>query len=301
MVPGIGNVAGFFHALWFWSSRIALVLVAALLVVWLFSLTTSSGRARARARLRMWSRLYGQRYWWFQRIRRDEPPFRLYTGRRGRGKTLLATRDLQKELARGSVVFSNYPVADPLSCRTSITFEDIDHLMLSVVEAVLENEALPKEERRRIVLGFDEAQNHFDSRDWEVFPAWLRTFLSESRHYMVGIIACTQSMSQVEKRFRLLCDEVWRVEPVIESWKHKIALFRMQALDEARNSADDDERQVGRARLTWVVGRAFSGYSTVGLPTAEAVSTAEKETMQGLLADLRASVSRPVAVLEEPT
>lgn len=196
------------------------------------------------------------------------------------------TRDLQKELARGAVVFANYPVADPLSMRRAVEFESIDDLMAELFRAVLRGED-------RIVVGFDEAQNHFDSRDWEVFPAWLRTFLSESRHYNVGVIAATQSMSQVEKRFRLLCDEVWRIEPVFESFKHRIALFRKQALAEARNSADDDERMVGRSTMTWVVGRAFAGYSTVGLPIAQTVSEADKAEMATLLLRMREHVSRP--------
>lgn len=299
MLKGLGFSSSFFHKLGVVAFLAIAICLAIGALVLLVKLSSRSGRESAALRLRMWRRLYSGGYWWFQRARRDEPPFRLYTGKRGRGKTLLATRDLQKELARGSYVFSNYPIADPLSLRTAITFEDVDHLMLTLVETVLANDALPEPEQKRILIAFDEAQNHFDSRDWEVFPAWLRTFLAESRHYKVGIIACTQSMSQVDKRFRLLCDEVFRVEPVIESLKHKVALFRLQHLDEARNSADDDEREVGRAHLSWVVGRAFSGYSTVGLPTAEAVSTAEKATMLGLVQQLRDRVSEP-AFSEEP-
>lgn len=273
------------------SAAVAATVCAAFLVL---SLLRPSGRAAARARARMWSRLYSGGFWWFQRSKRDEPPFRLYTGKRGRGKSLLATRDLQRELARGSVVFSNFPVADPLTLRVARTFETIDELMLELFQTVLAGSP-------RIVVGFDEAQNHFDARDWERFPAWLRTFLSESRHYKVGVVACTQSMSQVDKRFRLLCDEVWRVEPVFESFKHKVALFRLQALDEARNSADDDEREVGRAHLSWIVGRAFAGYSSVGLPTAQAVSVADALSMVELIEELRAHVSVPLTVEGERT
>lgn len=286
MLAGFEGVGEWLSSVWRAAVTVTPYVVGIAVLCLLGSLFHPLVRAWWLARAKMWLRLHAGGYWWFQRSRRHEPPFRLYTGRRGRGKSLLATRDLQKELARGSLVFSNYPVADPLSMRSAVNFETIDDLMTELFRAVLRGES-------RIVVGFDEAQNHFDSRDWESFPAWLRTFLAESRHYKVGVIAATQSMSQVDKRFRLLCDEVWRVEPVIESLKHRFALFRLQALDEARNSADDDERQVGRARLSWVVGRAFAGYSTVGLPTAQTVSDADREAMLDLIQRMRDHVSRP--------
>lgn len=283
MLQGLGISHAFVSRLGLIALGALGVCVALSLVFVLFPLLTLDGRESARLRFSMWRRLYLGGFWWFQRERRDEPPFRLYTGRRGRGKSLIMTRDLQRELARGTLVFSNFPVADPLSRTQAVTFESIDGLMFAIVRACLDRSP-------RIVVAFDEAQNHFDSRDWERFPVWLRTFLAESRHYHVGVLAATQSMSQVEKRFRLLCDEVFRVEPVFESLKHKVALFRLQHLEEARNSADDDERQVGRARMTWVVGRAFAGYSTVGLPIAETVSSADRDTMAELLEQLRDSV-----------
>lgn len=231
-----------------------------------------------------WRRLWHSRAWWFQRSRRQEPPFRLYVGKRGRGKSLLLTRDVQRELRRGSLVLSNCAVYDPKSERYAHVWLSVGELMERVARAVLDGE-------KRIIIVVDEAQNHFDARDWDKCPRWFRQFLSESRHYGVGVIAATQAISQVDKRFRILCDEVIRVHPVFVGMQHRVALFRCCGLDENYDSADEEARELGMPFFEYVFAAAFAGYSTAALPTEEDFADADTASITKLLALTREHVS----------
>jgi len=238
--------------------------------------------------------LWERRLFWFQRRRRNEPPFRLYVGKRGRGKSLMLTRDVQRELAAGSLVLANYPVYDPLSERCAVEWGSIQQLMEWTAQAVLEDQP-------RIIIAIDEAQNHFDARDWESCPRWWRQFLAESRHYHVGVLAATQAISQVDKRFRILTDDVIRVRPVIEGLHHKVAVFRLTALEENFDSADEEGRQLGNGRLTYVSARVFGGYSTGALPVEEEVASGDSSAIEALIARTRLHVStlEPVSDRED--
>lgn len=228
--------------------------------------------------------LYRRRLFWWQRVRRDEPPFKLYLGKRGRGKSLALTREVQRELRRGSVVLSNCPIVDPLSGLQVQRWVSVGDLMQSVAEHVLAD--CP-----RIIIVVDEAQNHFDARDWEKTPRWFRQFLAESRHYHVGVLAATQAISQVDKRFRILCDEVIRVRPVLEGLHHRVALFRYCALDENFDSTDEEAKEMGIPWLVWVTARAYGGYSTSALPTEEEFAASDQAAIQALLERTREHVS----------
>lgn len=228
--------------------------------------------------------LYERRLFWWQRNKRYEPEFTLYIGKRGRGKSLMLTRDTQRELARGSVVLSNCRVYDPLSDRHAELWVSVGDLMERVASAVLAGE-------KRIIIVVDEAQNHFDARDWEKTPRWFRQFLAESRHYHVGVIAATQAISQVDKRFRILCDRVVRVRPVLEGVHHAFALYRLVSMDENFNSADEEAKELGAPWLSWVSARAYGGYSTAALPTEEDFAQGESFAIEALLAQTREFVS----------
>lgn len=249
--------------------------------------------ATSRSYLAYLRELYERRLLWFQRRKRKEPPFTLYVGKRGRGKSLQLTRDAQRELARGSLVLSNYPVYDPRTGRVAVVWFDIADMMNRVAVAVLDNVERVRQglEPYRIILVMDEAQNHFDARDWEKTPRWFRQFLAESRHFWVGVLAATQSISQVDKRFRILCDEVVRVRPVIEGFHHRFALYRCTALAEDFDSADDDARELGFGWLSWVTARAYGGYSTAALPTEQDMSAADSSAIEKLIAMTREAVS----------
>lgn len=233
--------------------------------------------------------LWGAGAFWFQRKKRNEPPFKLYVGKRGRGKSLMLTRDVQRELAKGALVIANFRVYDPRSRRYADEFESMTDLMQQVAQAVLRNE-------RRIILAVDEAQNHFDARDWDTCPRWFRQFLAESRHYHVGVLAATQSITQVDKRFRILCDQVVRVRPVVEGFHHRLALFRCVSLSEDFDSADDDARELGLPWLSYVTARCFAGYATGSLPSDECVAAGDDSAVQALIASTRRHVSSPDAL-----
>lgn len=230
-------------------------------------------------------RLYAARVLWFQRRKRKEPPFRLYVGRRGRGKSLLLTRDCQRELSRGSLVLSNFPVYDPYSERYADNWYSVIQLMESVAAAVMRGES-------RIVIAVDEAQNHFDARDWQNTPRWFRQFLAESRHYHCGVFAATQSITQVDKRFRILCDEVIRVRPVLEGFHHRFAVYRCCELLEDHDSSDEEAKELGMPWLTYVSARAYGGYSTAALPTEDDFAGGDSLAIEALLAQSREYVSQ---------
>lgn len=244
--------------------------------------------------LAYWRHLWDRGAWWFQRKRRDEPPFKLWVGKRGRGKSLRLTFEIQKILRRiriredgtpDTVVLSNYPVYDPRSDTSAELWLDLEQLMGRVARAV--------EADQLCIVGIDEAQNIFDAREWEKTPRWFRSFLSESRHYKVGILAATQQLSMVEKRFRSLCDEIIRVRPVIEGFHHRVALFRMCKLEEDFDSVDEEAKELGIAWLSWIPASAYVGYRTAALPSDESVaSVSDTAAIEKLIARSRALVSQ---------
>jgi hypothetical protein len=232
-----------------------------------------------------WRDLWDRGLWWIQRLKRDEPPFRLYIGKRGRGKSLAMTRDVQKEMhKKRALVLSNYPVYDPYTDTNAIEWSTVEEMMNLVAQAVLDD-------RQRIIIAIDEAQNHFDARDWETCPRWFRTFLAESRHYHVGVIAATQSISQVDKRFRILCDEVVRVRPLLTKLHHRIAIFRMCKLDEDFDSVEEEAKEIGAAWFTYFTARVYGGYSTGALPTSQEMSKSDTRAIEALIARTREHVS----------
>lgn len=230
------------------------------------------------------SHLYRQRLFWWQRHRRDEPPFKLFIGKRGRGKSLALTRETQLEMARGSYVLANCDVYDPLTGQSAHQWVSVGDLMERVAAAVLRDE-------RRIIIVVDEAQNHFDARDWEKTPRWFRQFLAESRHYHVGVLAATQAISQVDKRFRILCDQIIRVRPVLEGAHHRFALYRYCAMDENFDSTDEEAKELGTPWLVWVTARAYGGYSTAALPTEEEFGDGDQAAITALIEKTREHVS----------
>lgn len=236
--------------------------------------------------MRYYRWLWERRLFWFQRKRRDEPPFKLFIGKRGRGKSLCLTRETQRELARGSYVLSNCEVYDPKTELSAHQWVSVGDLMEKVASAVLRDE-------RRIIIVVDEAQNHFDARDWEKTPRWFRQFLAESRHYHVGVLAATQAISQVDKRFRILCDEIIRVRPVLEGVHHRLALYRLCAMDENFDSTDEEAKELGVPWLTWITARAYGGYSTAALPTEEEFAEGDTDAITSLIELTREHVSGP--------
>lgn len=229
---------------------------------------------------------------WYQRTRRVEPPFRLYLGKRGRGKSLMLTRDAQLELAAGSVVVSNYLIYDPWSQRSCIVCDSFQDIMTTCLIEVRKNLERPEDQRRRIILVVEEAQEVFNARKWQDLPLWFMSFMQASRHYHVGIFAATQSFGSVDKSFRLLCDEITRTRPALPGLQHRLPVFRLVELGENPDSTDEEGKELGAASLVWVTSRAFSGYTTGDLPLAGSVaSLTESEQIEAEIRRIRGLLS----------
>lgn len=295
---------------WLLWLRISAVVVVCSAALWVFAWTAIA----APRRWRYWLQLYREGAWWFQRRKRVEPPFKLWVAKRRKGKTLLVTREAQRLMRETSMrpagstfskygqvlaswpegspctrIVSNYPIGDLLSGRSAELFTTIEELMGLVADAV--------ELDQRTIVCIDEAQNIFDARDWEKCPRWFKGFLAESGHYKVGILAATQQLSMVEKRFRLLCDEVIRVKPIWDSQKHRIAVFSLSHLDDNEDLAEEEVKEVGAQWLTYVCGSAYAGYSTSALPSDDQVSSVKDvAAIERLIARSRAFVSQPLEV-----
>jgi len=258
--------------------------VVAFFSVWLplvlWDWFTHRGDKRWQGLFRYWRFALDHDSMWWQRARRVEYKSVFYIGKRGRGKSLFLSRHAVKHIKKGRRVLANYQILCPDG--EALYWSALADLMRLVGEAF--RDGVP------FTIVIDEAQNIFDAREWARTPRWFRAFLSELRHYNGGcILMASQAYGMVEKRARQLTDETWQISPMLDFAKHRLALFHMQEITEDPNVADDAEMVMGRHKLVWIRGHNFCAYSTVLLPSDDAVG--DGDGCQEIYADLRALLS----------
>jgi len=113
---------------------------------------------------------------------------RMYTGRPGTGKTYLLTRDVLKELKKGTKVYSNYKIQG--DWPTLKYWKRLDDLY--------------KLEDGIIVM--DEAHVYMRSRKWESLPEEMERKLAQHRKDGLHIWGTVQAVERIDKIFRELID-----------------------------------------------------------------------------------------------
>jgi len=239
-------------SVWFWAGPISLGLGAAL-VVWMvyrFIRPPYEG-APWFSRFALWSWLWGERYFWFQRRKLPDLPSCIYEGLPGSGKTLAMVRDVIPYLRNGYRVGSNLYIRDALTGRHTIPCRSWMEMLELTLEAV--RDGVP------LILALDEIHNLCDAREWANTPAWWRNMMSQKRHFKLGLIGTTQALGQVEKRLRSLVAYLLRYERLPLG---RMAFFRETMLDPTGVDVPGAQWATRHTRLVWVPWYAFHSYST---------------------------------------
>lgn len=129
-----------------------------------------------------------------------------YTGTPGSGKTSHSINDIQKYLARGSVVVCNFAI--DLSkipfVKKSSKFVEIDPS--SDIDKLYEYAQYSKGEDS-LLLVLDEAQLIFNSRNWSDASRkkWI-SFFSQHRKLGYRVILITQDINMLDRQIRMLVE-----------------------------------------------------------------------------------------------
>jgi hypothetical protein len=144
----------------------------------------------------------------------------LYQGRIGGGKTYSAVRRIIKYLAAGRTVYTNIEfnlknLEITLAKRFSVAF-DVDQLreLPELTDHKYEwhemiDWGVPS---CPVLVVIDEAQLHYNSRDWAETQKRgkdMLSFLTQSRKAFVDVIYITQEVGNIDKQFRVLCQFIW--------------------------------------------------------------------------------------------
>lgn len=165
----------------------------------------------------------------------------IYTGAQGHGKTISMVRDIMQ-------MQHEYPLA---KCITNLSYKH-------------ENEALTdwhqlidyKNDIYGVIVGMDEIQNWFSSKQSKDFPPEMFEVVTQNRKNRRVILATTQNFYQAAKDIRAQCSEVRKcltffgvftivhaVRPILDSngdvkeWKH-VRFYSFVHTEEIRKSYD---------------------------------------------------------------
>lgn len=182
----------------------------------------------------------------------------LIVGRRGSGKTLLATEMAIGRMRKGERVYANYAIEDvERGLRSGVIYSLLDCLTLNSCTVVV-----------------DEANLWTSSRQWSKIPAEVLSSWAQSRKRGLSFIFTAQHEERVDKIIRELSDWVLLCERpgVVPRW---VPLFRVQwtyleEIGQVRRGA------LGRAEYRWVPHRVFAGYGTHDLVNAEMLADLER-------------------------
>lgn len=145
-----------------------------------------------------------------------------YFGIPGVGKTSLLTQFAQKELKRIKQGISPYAaVYTNFYCEgcLKIKFEDLKDFKIY----------------DSLIL-FDEITLDADNRDFKLFPHAIRDFFVLHRHLGCDIIYATQAYDTVDKKIRVLTQELWYIEksvlPILKEFTTAKRIYRTITINE---------------------------------------------------------------------
>jgi len=194
---------------------------------------------------------------WFLRWRMaPERPMLLIVGRRGSGKTLLATKILLGRMRNGENCYANYPVTLYQRRRISwLRSEWIPIARAGVVASLIQTTDLTN-----CTVCIDEANLWASTREWQKIPSTVLSSWAQSRKAGVSFIFTTQHETRVDKIIQqladwlLICDRT----PILPRW---IPIFRyqrtyMEEIGEIRRGT------IYRGHSWWAGDSILAGYST---------------------------------------
>lgn len=197
--------------------------------------------------LKRWlRRVYAGRLmpWFLRWALPPERPMLMIVGRRGKGKTAIATKIAQGRMLAGERVYANYDIEVPgRGLRAGRIFSLLDCLDLLNCTIVI-----------------DEANLWTNAREWSKIPSSVLSSWQQSRKRGVSFIFTTQHEERCDKVIRELADYLLLCERMafVPKW---VPLFRVQRtyleeIDEVRRGA------VSRPEYYWLGDRVLGGYDT---------------------------------------
>lgn len=244
--------------------------------------------------------------WFLQPSPLFEFDTRIYIGRPGCGKTLLATKAAVKLLRKGYRVCSNYSIRDP---KTGLEAEVI-RSWFDVLRIAAEAAA----EQRPTVFVIDEVNLWAPSRFYKNTPGWWLALMAQRRHLGIGFICTAQRFNRVEIVLRELVNTIvfcskWQL-PNWMGWPARFRVFGAKACDptdveaaQAEGGGDKARAAAARERLGFGVPVWVPGYIKGAYSTAEVVQTEEwsdDADVSGRITEIMADVAKLAEVVYIP-
>lgn len=169
----------------------------------------------------LWQWKYLNGYWWWQQSKPVvEFESEIVEGKPGEGKTRYLALRAIKAMRQGFIVASNFEVRDRLTGAKSIPIANWLDVLRLTVEAVERNTA--------IVFVIDELHLWADSRSFSKTPLWWRMLMAQHRHFGIGILGATQSLSRVEVVLREIVSTLSRIRNKVIL---RLPIFAIEKID----------------------------------------------------------------------
>lgn len=214
-----------------------------------------------RERLKEWVRArYDGRLlpWPLRWARKPERPLLLIVGRRGAGKTLLATKIALGRMRQGQRVYANYHIHDPLTGRRA----GFIHSLYDLIDL------------RDCTVVIDEANIWCNAREWAAIPSDVIGRWQMSRKEGLDLIFTSQHESRVDVVIRQLADWILVCEraPIIPKW---VPLFRyhmtyLEDVNEVRRG------EVFKPHYWWCSDKTMAAFDTTQIVDPEMMENLRK-------------------------
>lgn len=142
---------------------------------------------------------------------------KVYTGIESSGKSLLLAREAKRLVKRNSKWYKTTKVKRPIlsNMKFSQNFVAYAESMNVPIEYWHNLEEIIY--RTECDVFIDELIKYFDSRLWQNLTLDAKHWLSQGAKTGIHVYATSQDFSQVEKQFRILCNEVYLVNKLFGS------------------------------------------------------------------------------------
>jgi len=141
----------------------------------------------------------------------------IFVGKESSGKSLQLAKQCKSLVARNSSWFQKTGVKRPIV--TNSPFHPAFVQYAASLNVPIENwqnlEDIVYRDECDVII--DEIIKYFDARNWADLSVASKHWLTQGAKSGVHVIGACQDFSQVEKQFRLLCNEVYHVTKVIGS------------------------------------------------------------------------------------
>jgi len=156
--------------------------------------------------------------WWMRWKLPPERPMLMIVGRRGSGKTLLATKILQGRMAQGERCYANYPVV--LYRKEYHGFLWLHVRYVPICRAGIISSLIQTLDLRNCTICIDEANLWASTREWQKIPSSVLGSWMQSRKGGASFIFTTQHETRVDKVIQQLTDWILVCDrfPLLPKW-----------------------------------------------------------------------------------